>query len=178
MKLFLLQNGRPKYLWTNRKPEMLISNWFWVYDLEVLETFPAMALAEASCILAFEWVVFSIWSSVTNSNEIAAFQGLNRCLKIETFDFLILILTSWCLFTFVNVIKFRWVYSSILSTKKLSQCSSSLAEIQTLRSKNRFISKLSAKHFLKNLSLQSVYQIIHVRQSFFKRALAESSLDF
>ena len=40
-----------------------------------LETFPAMALAEASCILAFEWVVFSIWSSVTNSNEIAAFQG-------------------------------------------------------------------------------------------------------
>ena len=92
MKLFLLQNGRPKYLWTNRKPEMLIS--FWVYDLEVLETFPAMALAEASCILAFEWVVFSIWSSVTNSNEIAAFQGLNRCLRIETFDFLILILTS------------------------------------------------------------------------------------
>ena len=92
MKLFLLQNGRPKYLWTNRKPAMLIS--FWVYDLEVLETFPAMALAEASCILAFEWVVFSIWSSVTNSNEIAAFQGLNRCLKIETFDFLILILTS------------------------------------------------------------------------------------
>ena len=74
MKLFLLQNGRPKYLWTNRKPEMLISIWFWVYDLEVLETFPAMALAEASCILAFEWVVFSIWSSVTNSNEIAAFQ--------------------------------------------------------------------------------------------------------
>lgn len=89
MKLFFLQNGRPKYLWTNRKPELLIS--IWVYGLEVLETFPAMALAEVSCILAFEWVVFSIWSSVTNSNKIAAFQGLNRCLKIEQFDFLILI---------------------------------------------------------------------------------------
>ena len=76
------------------------------------------------------------------------------------------------MFTFVNVIKFRWVYSSILSTKKLSQCSSSLAEIQTLRSKNRFISKLSAMHFLKNLSLQSVYQIIYVRQSFFLKGVS------
>ena len=81
-----------------------------------LETFPAMALAEASCILAFEWVVFSIWSSVTNSNEIAAFQGLNRCLKIEIFDFLILISKKQRndsfqgLFTFIKVIKFRCYY--------------------------------------------------------------------